>query len=102
MQSVLLQQSYSLDDFARLNDIALTTVRGEIRAGRLVARKIGRRTIITPEDANDWRNRLPKVQPRVRVASIESMTKRGGGRHRRLAYSSDGEDRRAIRTVPPT
>jgi hypothetical protein len=72
MQSVLLQQSYSLDDFARLNDIALTTVRGEIRAGRLVARKIGRRTIITPEDANDWRNRLPKVQPRVRELGASS------------------------------
>jgi hypothetical protein len=67
MQSVLLQKSYSLDEFARLNDIALTTVRGEIKSGRLVARKIGRRTIIVPEDANDWRNRLPKVQPRVRA-----------------------------------
>jgi hypothetical protein len=65
MQSVLLQKSYSLDEFARLNDIALTTVRGEIKSGRLIARKIGRRTIITPEDATDWRDRLPKVQPRV-------------------------------------
>jgi hypothetical protein len=63
----LLQKSYSLDEFARQNDIGLTTVRGEIKAGRLVARKVGRRTIITPEDANDWRNRLPKVQPRVRA-----------------------------------
>ena len=60
-----LQRSYSLDEFARLNDIALTTVRGEIRSGRLIARKIGRRTIITAEDANDWRDRLPRVQPRV-------------------------------------
>jgi hypothetical protein len=74
MESVLPHKSYSLDEFARLNDIALTTVRGEIKSGRLVARKIGRRTIITFEDANDWRDRLPKVQPRVRVASIESMT----------------------------
>jgi hypothetical protein len=64
IQSVL-RRSYSLDEFARLNDIALTTVRGEIRSGRLIARKIGRRTIITAEDANDWRDRLPKVQPRV-------------------------------------
>ena len=66
-----MEQSYSLDEFARQNDIGLTTVRGEIRSGRLVARKIGRRTIITPEDANDWRNRLPKVQPRVRVAPAQ-------------------------------
>jgi hypothetical protein len=64
MQSILLQKSYSLSEFARQNDIGLTTVRGEIKSGRLVARKIGRRTIITPEDASDWRDRLPKVQPR--------------------------------------
>ena len=64
MQSVLLQKSYSLSEFARQNDIGLTTVRGEIKSGRLVARKIGRRTIITAEDASDWRDRLPKVQPR--------------------------------------
>src|SRR5689334_5002459 len=68
-----MERSYSLSEFARLNDIALTTVRGEIKSGRLVARKVGRRTIITPEDADDWRNRLPKVQPQARVASIESV-----------------------------
>jgi Helix-turn-helix domain len=66
IQSVL-QRSYSLDEFARLNDIALTTVRGEIRSGRLIARKIGRRTIITAEDAKAWQERLPKMQPLVRV-----------------------------------
>jgi hypothetical protein len=68
----LLQKSYSLDDFARHNDIGLTTVRGEIRSGRLVARKIGRRTIITPEDANDWRNRLPKSE----AASSRGMSEK--------------------------
>jgi hypothetical protein len=67
MQSVLLQKSYSLSEFARQNDIGLTTVRGEIGAGRLAARKIGRRTIITAEDAKAWQERLPKVQPRVRA-----------------------------------
>jgi hypothetical protein len=61
-----MQSSYSLDEFARHNSIGLTTVRGEIRAGRLVARKIGRRTIIAAEDAKAWQERLPKVQPRVR------------------------------------
>ena len=67
MQSVLLQKSYSLNEFARQNAIGLTTVRGEIKAGRLAARKIGRRTIITAEDAKAWQERLPKVQPRVRA-----------------------------------
>ena len=63
----VLQRSYSLDEFARLNDIALTTVRGEIRSGRLIARKIGRRTIITAEDAKAWQEQLPKLQLRVRA-----------------------------------
>ena len=58
-----MERSYSLGEFARQNDIGLTTVRGEIKAGRLAARKIGRRTIITAEDAKDWRERLPKLQP---------------------------------------
>ena len=49
MQSVLLQKSYSLNEFARQNAIGLTTVRG-----RLVARKVGRRTIIAAEDAKAW------------------------------------------------
>ena len=60
----LLQKSYSLDEFARQNDIGLSTVRGEIRAGRLIARKIGRRTIIAAEDAKAWQERLPRLQPR--------------------------------------
>jgi hypothetical protein len=57
------QDSYSLDDFARRNHIGLTTVYAEINAGRLIARKIGRRTVITVEDAREWRDNLPKVQP---------------------------------------
>jgi hypothetical protein len=62
-----MEQSYSLNEFARQNAIGLTTVRGEIKAGRLVARKVGRRTIIAAEDAKAWQERLPKVQPRVRA-----------------------------------
>jgi hypothetical protein len=61
-----VEPSYSLSEFARQN--GLTTVRGEIKAGRLAARKIGRRTIITAEDAKAWQEGLPKVQPRVRAS----------------------------------
>jgi hypothetical protein len=56
-----MEQPYSLSEFARQNDIGLTTVRGGIKAGRLTARKIGRRTIIAAEDAKAWQDRLPKV-----------------------------------------
>jgi len=62
-----MKQSYSLNEFARQNAIGLTTVRREIKAGRLAARKVGRRTIITAEDAKAWQERSPKVQPRVRA-----------------------------------
>jgi len=55
------QDSYSLDDFARRNHIGLTTVYAEINAGRLIAHKVGRRTVITIEDARVWRANLPKV-----------------------------------------
>jgi hypothetical protein len=64
-----MERSYSLSEFARQHNIGLTTVRGEIKAGRLAARKVGRRTIITTEDATAWRDRLPKVQPRERQSA---------------------------------
>jgi len=33
----------------------------EIKAGRLVARKVGRRTIILDEDLKAWLDALPRV-----------------------------------------
>jgi hypothetical protein len=63
VEQLLLQDSYSVDEFARRNRIGLSTAYAEIRAGRLIARKIGRRTLIVAEDARSWRDNLPKVQP---------------------------------------
>jgi hypothetical protein len=37
-----MERAYSLGEFARQNDIGLTTVRGETQSGRLMARKVGR------------------------------------------------------------
>jgi hypothetical protein len=59
----LLQDSFSVDEFARRNRIGLTTAYVEIRAGRLIARKVGRRTLVLAEDARSWRESLPKLQP---------------------------------------
>src|SRR5690242_7675153 len=61
-----MERSYSLSEFARQNDIGLTTVRGEVKAGRLVARKVGRGTIFRAEGAGPWQEKLPKGQPGVR------------------------------------
>jgi excisionase family DNA binding protein len=52
---------FSLDEFAERNGIGLTTAYLEIKAGRLQARKVGRRTLIAVEDARAWRERLPKL-----------------------------------------
>jgi hypothetical protein len=49
----------SVDDFARDHDISRSQAYEEIKAGRLKARKVGARTIITDEDAADWRRALP-------------------------------------------
>jgi hypothetical protein len=41
----------------------------EIKAGRLRVRKVGKRRIITPEDAKEWRDRLPIKQPCAPIPS---------------------------------
>jgi hypothetical protein len=64
MPLVELQQQdcYSVPEFARRNDIGVTLAYREIKTGHLIARKIGRRTIVTSEDAKAWRANLEKRQ----------------------------------------
>jgi hypothetical protein len=59
------QNGYSVEEFARRHDIGRTTAYEEIKAGRLIARKVQGRTIILEEDAKTWRESLPRVQPSV-------------------------------------
>jgi hypothetical protein len=51
----------SIADFSHRNGIGESTTYNEIKRGRLVARKIGRRTIITADDERAWLNALPKL-----------------------------------------
>ena len=55
------RDAYSLVNFASRHGISRSKVYGEIRAGRLTARKIGDRTIILAEDGKAWRENLPKM-----------------------------------------
>lgn len=56
------QGAWTILDFARAHGIGRNSVLSEIKAGRLVARRaVGRRLIITAEDARDWRRNLPKA-----------------------------------------
>ena len=53
--------SYSVHEAAKAAGIGLTKLRQEIRENRLVARKLGKRTLINAEDLNTWAANLPRV-----------------------------------------
>jgi hypothetical protein len=53
--------AYSVERFAVAHDISRSQTFKEINEGRLPARKVGSRTIITREDAAKWRLKLPKA-----------------------------------------
>ena len=54
--------SLSVRDLADAEGVSVPTIWREIAAGRLIARKIGRRTIILPDDRAQWRRALPRVR----------------------------------------
>lgn len=51
--------AYSLEGFTAAFNIGRTKAYEEIKRGRLKARKLGTRTIITHEDAMAWLHSLP-------------------------------------------
>ncbi|MBR1197810.1 helix-turn-helix domain-containing protein [Bradyrhizobium sp. AUGA SZCCT0158] len=53
------QRALSVVEFAQRYGVGRTTTYEEIKSGRLPARKIGKRTIITVDDAEEWLSRLP-------------------------------------------
>jgi hypothetical protein len=54
---------FSIGRFSERNGICERTAYNEIASGRLIARKVGRRTLITLEDETAWRRALPVKQP---------------------------------------
>lgn len=46
---------------AKVAGISRTLLKGEIRNKRLIAKKVGRRTIITTDDLASWLKDLPRV-----------------------------------------
>ena len=56
-----LQRAMSIEQFCERYEIGRTTAYAEIRHGRLRARKCGKRTIISDDDANDWLQHLPVI-----------------------------------------
>ena len=55
--------AYSITRLAKESDISRSMIYEEIAAGRLIARKIGRRTIVRRADALAWLRSLPRLSP---------------------------------------
>lgn len=53
------QHAYTIDQFCDAHGIGRTLCYAEIAAGRLQAKKAGRRTLILADDARKWREQLP-------------------------------------------
>jgi len=54
--------AFSIDGFAQAHGISRSQTYVEIGQGRLIARKVGVRTVITAEDAAAWRRNLPRYE----------------------------------------
>lgn len=52
----------SIDDLARRYGLCRESIYKEARAGRLIVRKLGRRSIILPEDEAAWAQALPRLR----------------------------------------
>lgn len=56
---------FGVDDFCSWAGISRATFYREVAAGRLVARKIGRKTVVPPTEANRWAEALPVVDRKL-------------------------------------
>lgn len=54
-------RAFSISRFCKRYGIGRSKVYDEIKARRLIARKVGRRTIIREQDAENWLRSLPAV-----------------------------------------
>lgn len=63
-ESPPLKEAFSIDDAVQASDTCRTRIYEEIREGRLIARKNGKRTIILRADFLHWLNSLPRIAPR--------------------------------------
>jgi excisionase family DNA binding protein len=55
------QRAMSIEQFCSYYGVGKTKTYAEIRAGRLRARKCGRRTVVVEDDAEDWLRHLPSI-----------------------------------------
>jgi hypothetical protein len=56
------QRAMSIAEFCEQYGPGRTSAYEEIKSGRLRARKIGKRTVITTDDAEEWLQNLPVIE----------------------------------------
>lgn len=56
-------RAFGIAEFCRRYGIGRTTAYAEIAAGRLRRRKVGKRSLITEDDAEAWLKCLPTITP---------------------------------------
>jgi len=66
--------AYTISDFARVASVGKTTIYEEIAAGRLIAAKIGAKTLIPADRAREW------LRSREVTAVMPSRNPHGGRR----------------------
>ena len=54
--------AYGIDEFCVVSDLGRSFVYAEIRAGKLKARKAGRRTLILHDEAERYLQSLPSIE----------------------------------------
>ena len=77
--------------------VGRTTVFAEIKAGRLIAHKLGRSTIIFVEDADAWLQSLPRVRPPAPDAVRPESPSPFEAKSEVVPKSSGGKDNRPPR-----
>jgi hypothetical protein len=61
-QSRARHRAMSILQFSENYGVGRTKIYEELSSGRLRGRKIGKRTIITEDDAEDWLQKLPELK----------------------------------------
>jgi hypothetical protein len=66
--------AWSVEVWAARHGLSRAAAYREIASGRLVARKVGARTIITAEDSAAWRRSLPRAPASARDEAVLANT----------------------------
>ncbi len=73
------KRAFPLSEFCSLYAVGRTTAYGEISSGRLRVVKLGRRTLVTEDDAEAWLAALPASASKSEGSPADELPKTVGG-----------------------